>query len=494
MGREISCASWTMPSRASPGIRRRAEAEASIRDALGQSYIYLGEPEAGRPVQRSLELKRAVLGPEAHEMIVAISGVAESHYNAGRLDKAIPLFEVVLRLMDKVLGGDTPARDGRPEQPGRHVRQRRPQCGGHRDARAGVRADKGEVRTGPPADARQHEQPGQRVPDARGGSPTPSRLTRRWSSACRPPSIRTTPACPTPWPTWRWTTTRRPGPMTRSRSSGTCSVRGGQPRPRSPQGNRRRPRPTWCRSIGMRAGPTRRSARGVLGDCAGQACRRESADAVDPCATWPCGTSPPGTPGRPGPDPRGAGEAWEGEEGNPRTSTRWPTRTTWSGHISTSVAEAETAGANASRSWPASSPITGSGFHTMSQLGAVLAGQKRYAVAEPLLDSAGYARGSSPARVKIPPPSRKNLADAAADRAGLRGLGPGPQGGRLAEMPGPPRRDGAEAKPLIPPRWSPIRRTVSPTRRACRSTAATWAPPAMTRPSSSRRTGKGISR
>jgi serine/threonine protein kinase/tetratricopeptide (TPR) repeat protein len=85
------------------------EVEASIRDALGQSYIYLGEPEAAlRQYERALELQRAALGPEYPSTIVALSGVAEAHYNAGRLERAIPLFEEALRLMEKVLGREHP--------------------------------------------------------------------------------------------------------------------------------------------------------------------------------------------------------------------------------------------------------------------------------------------------------------------------------------------------------------------------------------------------
>jgi tetratricopeptide (TPR) repeat protein len=51
-------------------------------------------------------------------------------------------------------------------------------------------------------------------------------------------------------------------------------------------------------------------------------------------------------------------------------------------------------------------------FHTMSQLGAALAGQKKYAEAEPLLIG-GY-EGLEARQAKIPVPSRKTLPAAAA--------------------------------------------------------------------------------
>ncbi len=85
------------------------EAEASIRDALGQSYIYLGEPEKGlKQYERALELQRAALGPEYPSTIVAMCGVAEAHHHAGRLERAIPLYEEAIQLMDKVHGKEHP--------------------------------------------------------------------------------------------------------------------------------------------------------------------------------------------------------------------------------------------------------------------------------------------------------------------------------------------------------------------------------------------------
>jgi serine/threonine protein kinase/tetratricopeptide (TPR) repeat protein len=81
------------------------DVEASIRDALGQSYMYLGEPDKGlRQYERAVELQRAALGPEDPATIVALCGVAEAHHRAGRLERAIPRYEEALRLMDKVRG------------------------------------------------------------------------------------------------------------------------------------------------------------------------------------------------------------------------------------------------------------------------------------------------------------------------------------------------------------------------------------------------------
>ena len=61
-------------------------------------------------------------------------------------------------------------------------------------------------------------------------------------------------------------------------------------------------------------------------------------------------------------------------------------------------------------------------FHTMSQLGAALAGQKKYAEAEPLLID-GYD-GMKAREAKIPAPAKKDLAAAAARIVTLlRGVG-----------------------------------------------------------------------
>ena len=80
----------------------------------------------------------------------------------------------------------------------------------------------------------------------------------------------------------------------------------------------------------------------------------------------------------------------------------------------------------------------------MSLLGAALAGQKKYAEAEPLLIG-GY-EGLKAREARIPAPARGRLRRRrGADRPVLRGLGRPGQGGRMAEKAGP--ETGAEPKP-----------------------------------------------
>jgi serine/threonine protein kinase/tetratricopeptide (TPR) repeat protein len=96
---------------AEPSIRRRfanqPRAEALIRDALGQSYLYLGDPAAALPqYERSLELFRTIRGPEGHSTLNAMAGVAGAYADLGRVNEAIQLYEATLKLMDRTLGPD----------------------------------------------------------------------------------------------------------------------------------------------------------------------------------------------------------------------------------------------------------------------------------------------------------------------------------------------------------------------------------------------------
>jgi serine/threonine protein kinase len=81
--------------------------EGLVRDAIGQSYYYMGDQDAAiKQYERSLELFRAVLGPEDHHTVVAMCGVASAYNKAGRSAEAIPLFVETLKIMDRTLGPD----------------------------------------------------------------------------------------------------------------------------------------------------------------------------------------------------------------------------------------------------------------------------------------------------------------------------------------------------------------------------------------------------
>ncbi|MFI5455362.1 MAG: tetratricopeptide repeat protein [Isosphaerales bacterium] len=83
--------------------------EARIRDALGQSYGYFHESDlAIRQHERARVLFEATLGPAHHSTLVSMSGIAEAHLYAGRLNEAIPLFEETLKLMRAKLAPNHP--------------------------------------------------------------------------------------------------------------------------------------------------------------------------------------------------------------------------------------------------------------------------------------------------------------------------------------------------------------------------------------------------
>jgi serine/threonine protein kinase len=83
--------------------------EASIRDTLGETYFYLGEPAlAIRQYQRALELRTAKLGPDHPDTLTSMDSLAVAYRNAGQLEEAIPLHEESLRLLKARLGPDHP--------------------------------------------------------------------------------------------------------------------------------------------------------------------------------------------------------------------------------------------------------------------------------------------------------------------------------------------------------------------------------------------------
>jgi serine/threonine protein kinase/tetratricopeptide (TPR) repeat protein len=80
-------------------------AEARIRDALGLSYSYLGQPERSiKQFERSKALLEEKFGLEHSDTLVAMSSLSNAYHHAGRLSEAIPLFEQTIVHMDRVLG------------------------------------------------------------------------------------------------------------------------------------------------------------------------------------------------------------------------------------------------------------------------------------------------------------------------------------------------------------------------------------------------------
>ncbi len=85
--------------RIAAAFRDQPTAEASIRDALGLTYGYLGEPSlAIQQHDRGLQLRRDALGPEHPDTLQSLNNLAAAYWAGGRLREAVPLLEEALRL------------------------------------------------------------------------------------------------------------------------------------------------------------------------------------------------------------------------------------------------------------------------------------------------------------------------------------------------------------------------------------------------------------
>jgi tetratricopeptide (TPR) repeat protein len=98
---------------AEPGIAQafadQPEVEAAVRDTLGTSYSYLGDPPRAIPqFERALALRQQVLGPHHPETLACMNNLASAYRDAGQLDQALPLFEQVRAQRQETLGPDHP--------------------------------------------------------------------------------------------------------------------------------------------------------------------------------------------------------------------------------------------------------------------------------------------------------------------------------------------------------------------------------------------------
>src|SRR5262249_31719607 len=83
--------------------------EAAVRNALGISYVYLGEPEkAIRHYERARALRTATPGADHRDTLASMDNLAIAFADAGRIDDAIALDEQSLRLHTAKLGPDHP--------------------------------------------------------------------------------------------------------------------------------------------------------------------------------------------------------------------------------------------------------------------------------------------------------------------------------------------------------------------------------------------------
>jgi serine/threonine protein kinase len=87
----------------------RPTVEAAIRNTLGKTYDYLGEPAlAIRQLERARALRRDALGPDHPDTLTSMHDLASAYLSAGRLPDAAALHEETLKLRRLRLGADHP--------------------------------------------------------------------------------------------------------------------------------------------------------------------------------------------------------------------------------------------------------------------------------------------------------------------------------------------------------------------------------------------------
>jgi eukaryotic-like serine/threonine-protein kinase len=88
-------------------FRDQPTAEASIRDTIGSTYYYLGEPAIAIPqYERSLQLVRESLGPGHPSLDVTRNNLANAYGKVGRVSEAIALLEESLKQEKARMGPD----------------------------------------------------------------------------------------------------------------------------------------------------------------------------------------------------------------------------------------------------------------------------------------------------------------------------------------------------------------------------------------------------
>ena len=92
-----------------PVFRERPLVEAAVRNALGLTYLYLGEPGLSLPQsRRAYDLRTTALGPDHPDTLTSLNNVAGAYESAGDVRKAIPLYEDCLKRRTAALGPDHP--------------------------------------------------------------------------------------------------------------------------------------------------------------------------------------------------------------------------------------------------------------------------------------------------------------------------------------------------------------------------------------------------
>jgi|GEM_PF-1099764 len=90
-----------------PAFHDKPLVEASIRETLGLTYSYLGEPKlAIRQHERSRKMRLDQLGTDDLKTLSSMNNLANAYQDAGMLDEAISLYQQTLEKYKAILGAD----------------------------------------------------------------------------------------------------------------------------------------------------------------------------------------------------------------------------------------------------------------------------------------------------------------------------------------------------------------------------------------------------
>jgi len=111
MGREVTVreAMDQAAQRAAGAFGSQPAVEASLRDAIGQTYIALGEMQAAGPhFDRALALRREAFGDRDARTLASMRSRADGLHALGLFDEALALYERTLAAQRATLGDDDP--------------------------------------------------------------------------------------------------------------------------------------------------------------------------------------------------------------------------------------------------------------------------------------------------------------------------------------------------------------------------------------------------
>ncbi len=111
LGREVKLIDAVRQARDKIGdaFKDRPLVEASIRNTLGTTYLYLGDySQAIRQYERALALRVAELGPDHPDTLTSRNNLAVAYAGAGGIDDAVRLHEQTLKQREATLGPEHP--------------------------------------------------------------------------------------------------------------------------------------------------------------------------------------------------------------------------------------------------------------------------------------------------------------------------------------------------------------------------------------------------